>query len=164
MECLLIGGLAVNEYGYSRLTLDVDFMVCADQLDVVRRVMVEAGLINVSVQDNVVFFSSSESEPRIDFLKVNAQTMQQLLANAVEVTVLGDVLRIPALKDLVAMKIFALAQNTEQRMGKDLPDVAYLTVLNDLNLEHDIRPLCERFGTTEVYGLIRKHVEGLVSP
>ncbi len=32
------------------------------------------------------------------------------------------------------MKVFALAQNTDRRMGKDLPDIAFLTVINDLDL------------------------------
>ena len=46
-------------------------------------------------------------------------------------------------------------------MGKDLPDIAYLSVLHKLDLESDIRPLCNRFGTSGVYDLIRVQVEGL---
>ena len=36
-----------------------------------------------------------------------------------------------------------------------------LTVLNDLDLEQDIRPLCEQFGTEEVFGRIRDQVKAL---
>jgi hypothetical protein len=70
VDCLLIGGFAVNHYGYSRNTLDVDFM----------------------------------------------------------------------------------------------PDIAYLSVLNDLDLEADIRPLCDRFGTHDAYQAIRNQVRGLTTP
>ncbi len=59
------------------------------------------------------------------------------------------------------MKIFALTQNTDGRMGKDLPDIAFLTIMNNLDMESDIRPLCERFGTGEIYELIHKQVTGL---
>ncbi|MBL7114813.1 MAG: nucleotidyltransferase [Kiritimatiellae bacterium] len=164
VDCLLIGGFAVNHYGYSRNTLDVDFMIVADQVNATRRVMTEAGFTNVSVLDNVVFFSSGDAEPRVDFLKVDAETMQKLLANAVEIRVRGCVLQVPVLRDLLAMKVFSLTQSTARRMGKDLPDIAFLTVINDLDLQADIRPLCERFGSAEIYELIHKQVEGLRQP
>jgi len=136
-------------------------MILSNQLGAVRQVMVNAGFINVEILDNVAFFHASEDGPRADFLRVNEETMEKLLANAVEVTVRGHTLRLPALKDLLAMKIFALSQSVERRMGKDLPDIAYLTVLNDLDVEDDIRPLCDRFGTEDTFELIRKQVEGL---
>ena len=47
------------------------------------------------------------------------------------------------------------------RMGKDLPDIAFLTVINDLDPESVIRPLCDSFGSKETYELIMKHVEGI---
>jgi hypothetical protein len=89
VDCLLIGGFAVNHHGYTRNTLDVDFMI--------------------------------------------------------------------------AMKIFALSQSVDRRMGKDLPDIAYLSVLHDLDMDSDIRPLCERCGTSGVFELIRNQVEALRS-
>ena len=161
IDCLLIGGFAVNYYGYSRNTLDVDFMILTDHTDAVRGIMTEAGFVNVSVHDNVVFFSAGHDRPRADFLRVNATTMQKLLARAVEVEIHGFTLMVPALTDLLAMKIFALSQNTPQRMGKDLPDIAFLSVINDLDPESVIRPLCDSFGSKETYELIMKHVEGI---
>ena len=59
------------------------------------------------------------------------------------------------------MKIFALLQDMLRRTGKDIPDIAYLCELNDLNLEKDIHPLCDRFGTREVYEAVWRQVEGL---
>jgi hypothetical protein len=164
IDCILIGGFAVNHYGYSRSTLDVDFMILADDLDRVRRIMAHAGFVNVAVHANVAFFSCGEGEPRVDFLPVNGETMRKLMANAAQIDVRGHTLRVPAMRDLLAMKIFALAQNRERRMGKDLPDIAFLTVINSLDLDSDIRPLCARYGSQEVYDLIRAQVEGLRQP
>ena len=133
IDCLLVGGFAVNHYGYTRNTLVVDFMIVAQDLDEVRRIMRAAGFINVDIHDNVAFFSVPDEDPRVDFLRVDKSTMDKLLTNAVRTSVQGHALRIPCLKDLMAMKIFAFSQSTERRMGKDLPDIAYLTAINNLD-------------------------------
>ena len=164
IDHLLIGGFAVNHYGYTRNTLDVDFMIVGEQLGDVRRIMTAAGFINLEILDNVAFFSVPDEEPRVDFLRVNRATMDSLLKDAVQTVVRGYGLRIPSLKNLIAMKVFAFSQNPERRMGKDLPDITYLTVINGLDLESDIRPLCDKFGTQDAYELIRNQVQELSSP
>jgi hypothetical protein len=161
VECLLIGGFAVNYYGYTRNTVDVDFMIVSEQMDLVKRSFVQAGFTNVSIGDNVAFFGMPGLPLRVDILRTDEGTMHTLLANAVQATLHGHSVRIPSLKDLIAMKIFALSQSPSQRLGKDLPDIAYLSVLNDLNLETDLRPLCARFGSTESFELIRNQIEAL---
>lgn len=164
VDCLLIGGFAVNYYGYSRNTLDIDFMVGSDRLDIVKSVMAKAGFINIIVEENVVFFNAPECPFRVDFLRVDSPTLSRLLANALEATVQGSIVKVPALTDLLAMKIFALSQNIPRRLGKDLADIAFLTVIHDLDVVRDIKPLCDRHGTVEVYDLIRNQVEALSVP
>jgi hypothetical protein len=164
IDCLLIGGLAVNHYGYTRNTLDVDFMIASDRLDEVRRIMRQAGFTNIDIHENVAFFSVPGEGPRVDFLRVDAATMERLVAAAETVTIRGHTVRVPTLQDLLAMKVFAFSQNLARRMGKDLPDIAYLSVINHLDPERDIRPLCERFGTAEAYTLIRSQIEEIQSP
>ena len=105
VECLLIGGFAVNHYGYSRSTLDVDFMIAADRLDEVRRVMIELGFSNVTVEDNVAFFSVPGSSLRVDFLRVEESTLRELLGRSAEALVHGHRLRVPALRDLISMNV-----------------------------------------------------------
>lgn len=164
VDCLLIGGFAVNYYGYSRNTLDVDFMFPGDQLDQVKQIMVEEGFTNISIHDNVVFFNKPGNPLRIDFLRADARTMQSLLSHSITIRMHGCDLKVPGLKDLIAMKIFALTQSTDRRLAKDLPDISYLTVINNLDLEKDIHPICNRFGSEQIYELIRKQVEILKTP
>ena len=164
VDCLLIGGFAVNYHGYTRNTLDVDFMIVAEQMDTVRRIMSQTGFTNITIEDNVTFFTSAHSSLRADFLRVDRETMGKLMANASCASVHGFELKVPALKDLLAMKIFALSQDVARRMGKDLPDIAYLSVLHNLDLTADLLPLCSRFGTPQVYELIRTHVDALRTP
>ena len=164
VDCLLIGGFAVNYHGYTRNTLDVDFMIVTEQLDVVRPIMMRAGFTNVSIENHVAFFNAPGSPLRVDFLRVDKDTMRTLLVNAVCIHMHGCEVKVPSLKDLLAMKIFSLSQDGARRMCKDLPDIAYLSVLHNLDLDSDVRPLCDRFGTPETYDLIRKQVNALRMP
>ncbi len=161
IDCLLIGGYAVNYYGYTRNTLDMDFMILGDHLESVKCVMTQAGFFNITIQDNVAFFNQPGSSFRVDFLRTDAGTMQALLKNAVVAKLRGHEIKVPSLRDLIAMKIFSLSGNTARRQGKDLPDIAYLVSLHDLDLETDVRPLCDKFGTDQAYALIRNQVEAL---
>lgn len=161
VDCLLIGGFAVNYYGYTRNTLDIDFMFLADHQAQVKSAMTQAGFINVTILENVLFFSAPGSSFRVDFLRTDSKTMQMLLMNAGKIKMHGHEVRIPALKDLIAMKVFALSNNQAKRAGKDLPDIAYLTVIHDLNLDSDIRPICTQFGTSQTYDLICNTVKEL---
>lgn len=164
IDCILIGGFAVNYYGYTRNTLDVDFMIVAQQFDVVSQIMQRSGFTNIASNKNVAFFNAPGSPLRVDFLCVDGDTMRKLIGNAINANVFGYEIKVPALRDLIAMKIFALAQDVDRRLGKDLPDIAYLSVLHDLDLESDIRPLCNQFGTCKIYDLIRGQVEALRTP
>ncbi|MDD5704293.1 MAG: nucleotidyltransferase [Kiritimatiellae bacterium] len=123
-DCLLIGGFAVNHYGFSRSTLDIDLMILDDRRDDVREIMKREGFTNVTVHENVMFLHRAGALLRVDVLQVDADTMGQLLSRAEQGVVGGKTVRFPALRDLIAMKLFALAQNPERRMAKDLPDIA----------------------------------------
>ena len=164
VACLLVGGFAVNYHGYTRNTLDVDFMILADRADTVRRVMTEAGFVNVIVEANVTHYQARDGVLRADFLNVDGETLDRLLTGAVVADVRGYRLKIPALMDLLAMKIFALSRDPARRAGKDLPDIATLSVLHDLDPETDLRPLCARFGTPEVYETIAGQTAALRTP
>jgi len=163
-DCILIGGFAVNYHGYTRNTLDVDFMIVAQQFDVVSQIMKRSGFTNIASNNNVAFFNAPGSPLRVDFLSVDGDTMRKLLVNTILTNVHGFQVKVPALMDLIAMKVFSLSQDVDRRMGKDLPDIAYLSVINNLDLESDIRPLCNQFGTRKIYDLIQHQVEALRTP
>ena len=159
----MIGGFAVNHYGYTRNTLDVDFMIVSEQRDAVRTVMTREGFTNTAAHENVTFFQRLGTAWRVDFLHADTNTMEQLLSRAKSVIVHGTMVKVPALKDLIAMKLFSLAQNPEQRMGKDLPDIAHLSVLNGLDLEHDLHPLALRYASEDVFKMVSAQIKALQS-
>jgi hypothetical protein len=49
------------------------------------------------------------------------------------------------------------------RKDKDLLDVAYLTVLNELDLERDIRPLSMKYASDAVFEIVKSKVEAVRS-
>ncbi len=161
VDFLMIGGHAVNQYGYSRATLDVDFMIAAVNLDTVRSVMKEAGFSNVSQSENVVFFNKPGDPLRVDFLQVKNETMDALLADAQSVDYGGQSLKVPSLKNLIAMKLFALKSGSPGRWEKDFPDIAHLVDENGLDVEADLRPLCERFADDEIFAKLSVRIQEL---
>ena len=159
IDCLLIGGFAVNHYGYTRNTLDVDLMIAADQRDHVREIMKREGFTNVAVQANVTFFNRPGTSLRVDFLNTDRATMERMLERATWAEFHGRNVQVPTLQDLLAMKFFALSQAREKRIDKDVPDIAWLTVLNSLDVESDLHPLALRFADDEIFRRVISKIE-----
>jgi hypothetical protein len=161
VEFLMIGGHAVNYYGYSRATIDVDFMIEACDAVTVRSVMKTAGFINISESENVVFFNHPEIPYRVDFLQVDGDTMQTLIEGAEKIEYAGQSLNVPSLGNLISMKLFALKQGSVKREGKDYPDIANLVVEHQLDLEEDLRPLCDKFADEQIFDRLAEHIREL---
>jgi len=159
VDFLMVGGHAVNHYGYTRATMDVDFMIAAEAVAAVREMMKKAGFSNVSEGENVIFFSRPDSPLRVDFLPVDSKTMRELLAGAVEIDYGGVSVRVPALRDLIAMKLFALKGGGARREERDFADIAHLMLLHGLDPEADLKPLCDRFSTDEIYRNLTVRIE-----
>jgi len=158
---LLVGGFAVNYYGFTRFTLDADFLIVAEHAAQVRRVVADAGFINIITKENMMRCSAPSCPLRADFLYTDAQTMHRLLPRAEEADIRGYALKVPSLRDLLGMKIFALHQAPTARLPKDLADIAWLGVLNALDIEKDIRPLCTQFGSPALLDMIKAEMEKL---
>ena len=161
VESLLVGGMAVNHYGYTRSTLDVDLMIAADELGKVRDIMLLGGFTNFSIQPVVAFFNEPGTALRVDFLQVDAMTMQKLMAGARLIRIYDLPLMVPSLADLIAMKLFAAHHGAAARGEKDLADVAYLAILNHLDPERDILPLCRKYASDCVYSALCLRIEQL---
>lgn len=151
VEFLMIGGHAVNYYGYTRATLDVDFMIAAQDVSAVRQVMKDAGFTNISEGETVIFFTLPDSAVRVDFLPVDSGTIAELLSNAVSVEYGGVWLTLPCLPDLLSMKLFALKSGSPRRKERDMADIVQLVVENSLTAEVDLKPLCEKYATDRIY-------------
>jgi predicted nucleotidyltransferase len=95
---------------------------------------------------------------RVDFLRVDGETMKTLLLDAQEVEYGGQTLRIPSLENLIAMKLFALKSGSPGRWEKDFPDIVHLVVENGMNVEKELKPLCDRFANDDIYSKLKTRV------
>lgn len=162
IDFLMVGGHAVNHYGYTRATQDIDFMITVDDSHKVREVMEEAGFSNMSSQDLVMFFNLPGTSLRIDFLKVDEKTMALLKKNSEEVEYFGGRrIKVPQLKDLIAMKLFALRTGSADRRDRDFPDIIQLAIINRLDVNRDLKPLCDKYGTPELFEALQQRIEEL---
>jgi predicted nucleotidyltransferase len=161
IDFLMIGGHAVNHYGFSRATIDVDFMIATSDMEAVRAVMKKAGFSNVSQSENVVFFNKPDIPVRVDFLLVDVATMQTLLMDAQSIEYGGQSLKVPSLPNLIAMKLFALQSGSPKRREKDFPDIAHLAAENRLDAETELKPLCVRFANLEIYAKLTRRIKEL---
>jgi hypothetical protein len=149
---------AVNYYGYTRSTLDIDFMCIASDVVTIRALMVAEGFSNVSEHENVIFFQKPNGSLRVDFLKVDQQTLDTLLSRAVTARFNDLELKLPELTDLIAMKLFALHNGASRRREKDLPDIVNLMIENNLD-EQELRPLCMKYANETIYQEIVTHIQ-----
>ena len=74
----------MNDYGYTRNTLDVNFMITGEQLEDIRQIMRSAGFINMDIHNNVAILFVSDEGRRVDFLRIDASTMNKLQVNAMK--------------------------------------------------------------------------------
>lgn len=161
VACLLIGGHAVNQYGVLRATQDIDVMIAVEDAPLAWNWMRDKGYTNAAEHENVLFLNRPDSPLRVDFLKVDSETMARLLERSVSHELPnGGKVMLPCLADLLAMKLFALRSGSPRRWEKDFPDVVNLVRENGLDLESDLKGLCLEYGTEEIYEKIRKRLEG----
>ncbi|MGO8675338.1 MAG: nucleotidyltransferase [Limisphaerales bacterium] len=153
LDFLVIGGHAVNFYGYSRETADLDLLVWQDA----RAAWVELfrGLgyaVDRDAEAFVQFAPPAQAEWPVDLMLVRKPTFARMLAASVEVNMYGARLRIPSLDHLVALKLHALKHTRAHRFLKDFQDVEGLVRTSHLDLQTEsVRQLFLKYGNLELY-------------
>jgi len=166
LDFLVIGGLAVNFYGYSRDTADVDLLVSQEA----RTAWVEllSGKGYIVEQDAGAFMQLTSPlgpEWPIDLMLVQQPTFQAMLAAAREVEMLGAPVRIPSLDHLIALKLHALKHGRAHRFLKDFQDIGGLARIGGLDLTSEkVRQLSEPAQTTESQAEPRRQPADLELP
>jgi hypothetical protein len=150
---LIIGGHAVNAYGYSRFTKDLDILVKKEERTAWLSALRDAGF--TLYRDGGSFLQMSPpSDYRwpLDLMMVDGETLAPMLVAAREIQIGDSRLKVPSLDHLFALKFHVLKQEIPGRGYKDLVDVLTLAECNGVNLRSDrIRELCEKFGSAKIY-------------
>lgn len=150
---LIVGGLAVNFYGYSRDTADLDLLIAQGARGRWLEVLSELGY--TIYKDREVFVQLSpprEGAWPVDLMLVREPTFRQIHATGVKTEMFGAEVLVPTLDHLLALKLHALVYGHVERYLKDYLDVENLIRVNRVDLDSEkIRQLFAKHGTMDLY-------------
>jgi len=155
---VLVGGFAVNHYGVTRQTLDVDFMIVTEDYLKALEILKPHGYEEILKHDIFTRLKSPKKEwMDVDFLFVDSKTIRGILKTGGKTCISGHAFMVPSLEHLIAMKLHSLKHNIKMREYKDLMDILGLIQGNKVDVRTEkFRKLCTDFGTQEVYQKIVK--------
>ena len=150
---LIIGAHAVNQYGYSRDTSDIDLLIRRDDREQWLNLFIGLGYTIHNDRPNFLQLSAPREKIwPVDFMLVNSGTWNKLAPEAVTVSIGDATCKVPKLQHLIALKLHALKHGHAGRFFKDFLDVVGLIKVNHLDIASaDIREIFERYGTPDLY-------------
>lgn len=153
LDFLVIGGFAINYYGYSRDTADLDLLICREKSTAWRALFLNLGYTLDRDADTFIQLAPpKDGEWPVDLMLVGEPTFLKMSAEALEVQVMGTRLRFPSLEHLMALKIHALRHGRPHRFLKDFQDLEGLILENHLDPNSEkIRDLFVKYGTLDLH-------------
>lgn len=131
VDYALIGGFALGLWGVQRATVDLDFLVHRDSLPAVDRIMGRLGYVCRYRTDNVSqFLAQDPLLGEVDYLHAFRAASVGMLADAIDLPVFGEALRVRVLRpeDLIGLKVQAL-HNDPRREPVDASDIRELMAM-----------------------------------
>jgi hypothetical protein len=161
LRYLVIGGHAVNAYATVRATVDVDLLVCRDDVEKWTELVKAEGFRLKHDAGTFRQFSPPYGiEWPLDVMVVNSSTFNKLMGAARPLEVLGITALVPSAEHLVALKLHALKHGNIDRFDKDMGDVISLIKDTGIKVKSPaFKEMVEQFGTAEIYERILKRLE-----
>ncbi len=152
LDFLLIGGHAVNAYGYARTTFDVDLLITDKQRSSWKTLFMEQGYTVRHEADAFIQFNApSPSEFDFDLMVVDETTYTKLRGSSVRKTLGSMEFSVPAPLHLVALKLHALREEQRVRRGKDYQDVLEIIRLTGINTKgQEFQQILDRYATESI--------------
>ena len=157
---LIVGGTAVQIYGFSRYTKDFDCVVASDREAELGEAMRRAGFGEFERNQLVVRHRHSlHTDWIVDTLLVTPETFGKMWAARREMPLGALSLTVAAPLHIASMKLHAMKQNP----ARSLPDI--LDVVELLQRDRgnwtfeEVRTACERYGPPAIFDTLRPHLE-----
>ena len=153
MPFLLIGGHAVNAYGISRQTGDVDFLVQRSKKEQWITLLSKLRYTQGQNDDRFVKFKPDTIAAwPIDLMLVDDETFKKLSSEAQDVDLGSVIVKAASPRHLIALKIHALKHYQEHRYAKDYGDLLQLLRTKCQNLRsEELREMCLRYADQALY-------------
>jgi len=158
LRSLVIGGLAVNHYGYSRDTSDLDFFISQSDRAEWMKLLHDFGYASHNDGGNFIQYNPpAQNAWPVDLMIVQEKTFSPILAASRDADLFGVRTRVPSLEHLIALKLHTLKNTRMSRFLKDFLDVEYLIRINRLDIQSEnIRALFDKYGTPDLYDKVSR--------
>lgn len=158
LRFLVIGGMAVNHYGYCRETNDLDFFISWNDRDSWMQLLAEFGYNRFTDGGPFVQYSPPDNNAwPVDLMLVQEQTFVPIFEASCEGEFYGIKTKVPSLEHLLALKLHALKNTRTRRFLKDFLDVENLISINHFDIKSEkLRSLFEKYGTMDLYEKISR--------
>jgi predicted nucleotidyltransferase len=153
---ILIGGHALNAYGLSRQTGDVDLVVRENYKEEWKNILTGLGYTVFNEHTAFVQFTPPDiTEWPVDLILVDEETFTGLEKDARKEDIDGTTILIPSIEHMLALKLHALKENQPHRELKDIDDILGLAEQHQIDLEGtQFRQLCGQFASDKVFNRI----------
>lgn len=157
MSFLVIGGHAVNAYGLSRQTGDLDLLVDRSQSEKWHSLLERLDYSSDQLDERFARYRSQQiaSWP-IDLMFVDTKTFATMYGESLEVSVGVARVQVISARHLVMLKIHALKHFQEHRYLKDFGDVlGLLRARKAVFSDEELKGLCVKYATEDLYKRIK---------
>ena len=150
---LLIGGHAINFYGLSRQTGDLDIVVRRDNRDWWKGALQRLKYTIGQNDDRFARFRPAEiGEWPIDFMFVDSSTFEKMYSSSQQATVGVADVRVVSAHHLLILKVHALKHYQAHRYAKDYNDALWLLRSEKLDIaESEFKEICQQYATIALY-------------
>ncbi|MCD4812276.1 nucleotidyltransferase [bacterium] len=151
VDFALIGGLAMETVGIVRSTQDVDLLILAEKVLMIKTTMHQKGYSLLHESEDVLNFVGAHSQSgRVDFLLAHRRYTLAMLKRAIKYPVFDGEFTIKALRpeDLIGLKVQA-SSNDPGRWFQDMADVQMILEKHRSKMDMDlVKEYFELFGRT----------------
>ena len=156
-KALLVGGVAVGQYGASRLTFDVDVAIAERDEASISAALQQRGFTRTYRAENFARFQPPAAGFIVDFLFLDAATFAAMWQGGVEATLADRSFRVAAPEHLICMKLHALRFGRAERLDRDVSDILHLMKKCGWTPEtREFLDACSKYGTAPWGALIRE--------
>lgn len=156
MDCVVIGGHAINAHGLDRHTGDLDLIVPNDQRQSWVTLMTE---LRYNAGQNTESFARFRPESiaawPIDLMFVDRATFEKIKGSSSLFEFGAIEAPVASIPHLIALKLHALKQGQEHREAKDISDILFLARRLPMTTE-ELRQLCSSHGTEAIFRKLQK--------
>jgi len=142
IDFALSGGLALSTMAVVRFTNDIDFIVYERDKTAVDRIMTDVGYEKqtFSTDEIVSYWSPLKAFGQVDFLLARRKYTRAMLQNAASRPLFGGQFQVNTVRpeDLIGLKVQAIANDPENRLLIDKPDIQRLLKLHCQKMDMEL--------------------------